>query len=553
MRRSPRLLVLAATALFAQMQFADAQVFREYDHQPEVWHYPGPLDSNVDAGGDLSLSIPVLKVPGRELDFDVNFSYHAGIRVQQRASWIGLGWNFDPGSITRDVQGGVIHRYSWTGDRHEHADPPTVYYDVDFAGTDAYQPDAYFVHLPGGTYPMLRTGNGSFSTPSPTSQTSRFYVEEWQNWKIEPGAAATVTVDGWTTTSPDIPKFVVTTDDGARYVFEEKTLSRYDGVQISNPERYVDAWRLRAILAPDYTGSDIPSDSEAGSWIRFDYRYSTPPETRVAPKTLYTNTQMTQVTYLHKIVTPTHTAEFFTSPRMDLEVFQNPQEYYDDNAQEMYRNLYKIELRTRAGQLVRQVLLDQDQSLVETFFYNWAGILTSFLKTCSSQVGSGNQCAGRTTLKKVRFQDASGAELPGYSFAYASLNPQHPFVKTGTSNPVEWLGMDDYGYYNGGTTYSTSDPQIDSDTLDAHAWSLSKITYPTGGYERFVYGNDQIADAQIGYQYYFDHGNERQSSRLCPDPEASGCENESRPDTYEFNNQAFPKTRQGGVWTAPLG
>ncbi len=37
--------------------------------------------------------------------FPVPLSYHAGIGVEQEASWVGLGWNINVGSITRNING----------------------------------------------------------------------------------------------------------------------------------------------------------------------------------------------------------------------------------------------------------------------------------------------------------------------------------------------------------------------------------------------------------------------------------------------------------------
>jgi len=56
--------------------------------------------------GDMSYSIPVMTVPGRGgLDFPISLNYKAGVTVKQDASWIGLGWSFNPGAIVRSVVG----------------------------------------------------------------------------------------------------------------------------------------------------------------------------------------------------------------------------------------------------------------------------------------------------------------------------------------------------------------------------------------------------------------------------------------------------------------
>lgn len=55
--------------------------------------------------GDLSYVLPLLNVPSPEGGYPLALSYHAGIAMDQEASWVGLGWNLNPGAITRSVSG----------------------------------------------------------------------------------------------------------------------------------------------------------------------------------------------------------------------------------------------------------------------------------------------------------------------------------------------------------------------------------------------------------------------------------------------------------------
>jgi hypothetical protein len=51
--------------------------------------------------GDFTYNIPLLDVGG----YPVNISYHSGVTMDQEASWVGLGWNINPGTINRNVRG----------------------------------------------------------------------------------------------------------------------------------------------------------------------------------------------------------------------------------------------------------------------------------------------------------------------------------------------------------------------------------------------------------------------------------------------------------------
>lgn len=87
----------------------DWQIRNDRITAPEVAHFIRPNELGVDARGDLSLSIPLLAVPGRDgLNFNIAINYRSGIQVKQPASWVGLGWELDLGSITRHPLGGLV-------------------------------------------------------------------------------------------------------------------------------------------------------------------------------------------------------------------------------------------------------------------------------------------------------------------------------------------------------------------------------------------------------------------------------------------------------------
>ncbi len=51
--------------------------------------------------GDFSYNIPLMDVGG----YPLNIYYSGGISMEQEASWVGLGWNINPGNINRNVRG----------------------------------------------------------------------------------------------------------------------------------------------------------------------------------------------------------------------------------------------------------------------------------------------------------------------------------------------------------------------------------------------------------------------------------------------------------------
>src|ERR1041384_6317778 len=71
--------------------------------QPEVQSFePVGTTEMVDLfTGDFNYNIPLLDVEG----YPINIAYHSGITTDQEASWVGLGWNINPGVINRNMRG----------------------------------------------------------------------------------------------------------------------------------------------------------------------------------------------------------------------------------------------------------------------------------------------------------------------------------------------------------------------------------------------------------------------------------------------------------------
>lgn len=71
--------------------------------QPEVESFEpvGTTDMVDMFTGDFNYNIPLMDVEG----YPINIAYHSGINMEQEASWVGLGWNINPGEINRVVRG----------------------------------------------------------------------------------------------------------------------------------------------------------------------------------------------------------------------------------------------------------------------------------------------------------------------------------------------------------------------------------------------------------------------------------------------------------------
>ncbi|TWV94027.1 hypothetical protein [Chitinophaga pinensis] len=110
--------------------------------QPETQTFHSVGDQNmVDLfTGDFSYSIPLLDVDG----YPLAIGYSGGVTMEQDASWVGLGWNINPGSITRNMRGlpddfsGTDTIQKMSSVKENRTVGVTVGADVEFTGLSEY-------------------------------------------------------------------------------------------------------------------------------------------------------------------------------------------------------------------------------------------------------------------------------------------------------------------------------------------------------------------------------------------------------------------------------
>lgn len=67
---------------------------------------PAGSSNMVDLfSGDFNYNIPLLEVPGSDGGYPINLFYNSVLSPDQEASWTGLGWNINVGSLSRTMRG----------------------------------------------------------------------------------------------------------------------------------------------------------------------------------------------------------------------------------------------------------------------------------------------------------------------------------------------------------------------------------------------------------------------------------------------------------------
>lgn len=99
--------LLLLSLVFEIVQPSVSLALTEGPSQPEVQSFePIGTTQMVDLfTGDFNYNIPLFNLPGPNGGYPVNLSYHAGVSADDEASWVGLGWNINAGSLVRNMRG----------------------------------------------------------------------------------------------------------------------------------------------------------------------------------------------------------------------------------------------------------------------------------------------------------------------------------------------------------------------------------------------------------------------------------------------------------------
>lgn len=400
---------------------------------PEAYTFKFNSAGSVDFHGDYSASIPLMTVPGRGgVDYPISISYKAGITTDQRATWVGLGWNLNPGSITRVVNGipdNINHGVIYQGQQYFTENgaivhyPPMSSYSYQFPDHDDF--DFFLVTIPGVVSGLVVPVNINGDS------TADYVFQEINGFRVGLGYTTTgynsftriiaeqPPASSTTNEYNDISHIWIYAPDGTRYIFAKPLRSEiilyggdaaHGGVHFE-PRfivEYVSSWLLTAIIAPDcnsaYSNGDvIPTDNSTGNWVRFEYNYPYNASNAVVRniRPLYFDRYtvqggskdpyglLTQTTYLSKIITPTHEAVFSTSPRNDIS-FLSPYSASPSGGQYKSGIIgdYTNSSTSTVGTFIQPLRLDSI-----TLYQRYPGrALTSFVKFTYADNGSnGNE------------------------------------------------------------------------------------------------------------------------------------------------------------------
>lgn len=468
------------------------------------------VETPVDlSSGQPSISIPVHTLKGKEISVPISLSYRSGgIKVEEIASWVGLGWSLNAGGvITRTVYGhpdghpnirchfdaGEYEKMQkFINGKPDGCDPlkftlveEYVQYQRDILkeSTLDTEPDIYFFNFNGYAGKLFIDEN------------FQPHIISYQPMKVEVYATNppnSVSINR----EPDSWK--ITTPDGAQYFFETKGHTHVEAREQGNPYtgaygdrelNYTSSWYLNQIVSPNYQDTmrfeytSINAEVDRHNYQMEQHRIelggttdgTTNPQTGSTTVTFGGGGKTTHTELFPLRITSNHgeSVEFVQSPgREDRKVSQLPR-------------LESVVIKNHQGENLRQM------SFYQSYFDSFGVASVSADKKHRYK---------RLKLDSLSIYGIDNAPTPlvttermVYQFGYDPTRLPQRFS----------LSQDYWGYYNGrgnstlvpamtlnGKSYTGADRS--ADPYYGKACLLNKIVYPTKGYKIFEFEGHSV-------------------------------------------------------------
>ncbi|WP_158800297.1 hypothetical protein [Pedobacter sp. L105] len=462
--------------------------------------------------GVPDISVPLYTVESGSLKIPVSLAYNAsGIKVEEVATSVGLGWSLNTGaSLYRVIRGkpddfNTTNGYMYTSrtvksivsTANNSTARSNAYNDIQSGVFDG-EPDIYYFSV------MGYSGRFYFD-----QQLRQFVMTPRQRVKIDYTVNSNSNIDGFILTLPNGTKcYFGKSKDGTRSAYDSSgnqmvTSFGLSGVSISPSDDVsaVSTWQVMDILSSQneaisyYYTTVQATDFGRGGERKFYAGTSgcAIPNNEVASGTTYVQTSTKSV--LNKISGNLVDVLFQPSQTARQDIVAGPGE------------LDKIVIQNKSAQILKSYILGFDYWISPAESYSLPFATTSpTVQSVSTK---------RLYLKSVTESDANGNVLPPYVFSYNS-----------TANLPSRLSsaQDFWGYYNGkqngislvpkvlaslvnsGSTGYLTGADRTTDTIFNQANLLQTIKYPTGGSTTYEYESNIVSKSGVnastsGFQY----------------------------------------------------
>ncbi|MCK0160137.1 RHS repeat domain-containing protein [Allomuricauda sp. F6463D] len=508
------ILLFVLTTLISNMGFSQEEdIFRGelnriYNEvkSPESKAFENYGDTQVSLySGTPQISVPLHTLKGREFSLPLSLTYDAsGVKVEQLATWVGLSWNLNVGGRISRITNGLPDDYTSGGYDTMFNDPTTQQTAQDYLDDYAGLNNPIFPNGPAATdyvhflYDVnlnrIDTQVDHFNLSAPGLNATvvlekntgyGFTARALNNPRIK------ITYNLGPTTPNYISSWTVTNEDGTKYIFSDhettfrQNLSADAGELMGDANiTYVSAWSLTQIVSKN--GKDV-----------FDFTYvdnGYEPLRSFASASGSTVTEIQENVYNYSAPPPGNISSVISQvkQRFPIAIYHNSKLLVEINMgsrrdvdnTDKNKRLASIDFLDWNGNVIKSVEFDNDN------YFNSDGLSNANIFSTGKSYSD-----IRLKLDGVTIKGSDNVGYQNYYFEYFDpdgLPKQSSFAQ------------DYYGYYNGKGNNSSLYPSIDVENFSfagadrepstnyGKKGTLSKITYPTGGYTEFDYEGHEI-------------------------------------------------------------
>ena len=478
---------------------------------PNAYAFARYGDVPVDySTGKTNISLPLGSISARDLNVDVSLNYYGGgIKVDQEAGTVGLGWSlFAGGVITREVNGNP-DGFNYQGKFVEHS-KIRMYSDIgetDFVRNEFSKIEQ--ARLSGAEDPAPDVFTYNFC-----GNVGKFYLDDEGKGVVVNHNEYKIQMQCQKEKLDIYEYFKIIDDKGIEYIFDAG-----DGTYMSGENSVTTSWYLSSMVSP--TGDSIKFEYQSGGvlsknlYLREYSSASFAINVNVSEHE-YPYTYKTNMIYNYGYVWGAIPSKISSSDGTRIEfLYKSGRKDAEYNKGDM---LDKVIFYNSLGNVIKSYAMSYDYfEAVDARKTKLQGMdfLNYRLKLCSVQECSSD---GKNTL-------------PPYRFEYNGDDGKAVYLLPYRMSPSQ----DGWGYYNDRNNVMLFPNNSRSDGFHADSWyqrlqtypedfwvkssvvtggadrsfnpdamqacMLNKIVYPTGGYESFEYESHEINNAYYSLGY----------------------------------------------------